>query len=79
MLAIVKRVGIALITLFIVMTLTFFLIHKVPGDPLYMWAVELAQEYGIKDVPVEIEKENEYCIVCGLCVRACNEIVGACL
>jgi len=48
MLAIVKRVGIALITLFIVMTLTFLLIHKVPGDPLYMWAVELAQEYGMR-------------------------------
>ena len=48
MLVIVKRAGIALITLLIVMTLTFFLVRKVPGDPLYMWAVELSQEYGMR-------------------------------
>ncbi len=38
---------------------------------------DLAQEYGIKDSPLAWGKENEYCIVCGLCVRACNEVVKA--
>lgn len=48
MLIIVRRAGIALITLFIVMSLTFFLVRKVPGDPLYEWAVELSQTYGMR-------------------------------
>jgi len=47
MLVILRRTGIALITLFIVITLTFFLLRKVPGDPLYMWAMELVQSYGM--------------------------------
>jgi len=47
MLVIFKRAGIALITLLIVMTLTFFLLRKVPGDPLYMWAMELVQLHGM--------------------------------
>jgi len=47
MLIIVRRAGIAFLTLFIVMTLTFFLVRKVPGDPLYMWAMDLVQTYGM--------------------------------
>jgi len=47
MVVILRRTGIALITLFIVITLTFFLLRKVPGDPLYMWAMELVQSYGM--------------------------------
>ncbi len=47
MVVILRRMGIALITLFIVITLTFFLLRKVPGDPLYMWAMELVQSYGM--------------------------------
>ncbi len=38
---------------------------------------ELAQEYGVADSSMEWNKENEYCILCGLCVRACNEVVQA--
>lgn len=38
---------------------------------------ELAQQYGITDSPLQYGKENEYCILCGLCVRACNEVVQA--
>ncbi len=33
-----------------------------------------ASEYGIKRLP--FEKENEDCFLCGMCVRACQEIVG---
>ncbi len=38
---------------------------------------ELAEEYKITDSPQQWNKENEYCILCGLCVRACNEVVKA--
>ena len=37
----------------------------------------LADEYGISDSAVQMGKDNEYCILCGLCVRACNEVVKA--
>ena len=35
---------------------------------------ELAEEYGIKTV--RLEKQEEECILCGLCVRVCAEVVG---
>ncbi len=38
---------------------------------------QLAREYGIADSAFAWRKENEYCILCGLCVRVCNEVVGA--
>jgi len=38
---------------------------------------ELAEEYGVKESTLEMGKDNEYCILCGLCVRACNEVVKA--
>ncbi len=38
---------------------------------------ELAAEYGIEKPPEHLTQENEYCILCGLCVRACNEVVKA--
>ena len=36
---------------------------------------ELAAEYGIEGPADHLTVENEYCILCGLCVRACNEVV----
>jgi NADH dehydrogenase/NADH:ubiquinone oxidoreductase subunit G len=38
---------------------------------------QLADEYGIIESAKEMGKDNEYCILCGLCVRACNEVVRA--
>lgn len=38
---------------------------------------EMAAEYGIEQVDDQLTLENEYCILCGLCVRACNEVVQA--
>ena len=38
---------------------------------------ELAAEYGIEKPGEHLMLENEYCILCGLCVRACNEVVQA--
>ena len=38
---------------------------------------QLADEYGVTESAREMGKDNEYCILCGLCVRACNEVVKA--
>lgn len=47
------------------------------GSPNVKRIRELAQEYKVEDIPLQWQKENEYCILCGLCVRACNEVVRA--
>jgi len=38
---------------------------------------DLAREYQVEEVPGQWDTDNEYCILCGLCVRACGEVVGA--
>lgn len=38
---------------------------------------ELATKLGIKEPNLRFTLENDYCILCGRCVRACREIVGA--
>ena len=37
----------------------------------------LAEKYGVKDTPYQTREDNwnRKCIMCGLCVRACNEIM----
>jgi NADH dehydrogenase/NADH:ubiquinone oxidoreductase subunit G len=37
---------------------------------------ELAEQYGVKTTRFKIEKPEEQCILCGLCVRVCDEVVG---
>jgi bidirectional [NiFe] hydrogenase diaphorase subunit len=37
--------------------------------------VSLANELGVKEVRYQLPEEDA-CVLCGLCVRACNEIVG---
>jgi len=39
---------------------------------------KLAHELGIEKTRFAIKDPNEKCILCGLCVRACEQIVGAC-
>lgn len=41
---IVRRVGYGIITIFIIITITFFLIHAVPGDPLSAGAKHLPEQ-----------------------------------
>ena len=36
----------------------------------------LAGEYGVKNTRFKIEDPEEQCILCGLCVRVCEEVVG---
>ncbi len=38
---------------------------------------EIAKELGIEKTRFEITDTEEKCILCGLCVRACEEVVGA--
>jgi len=47
MIIIAKRIGIALITIFIITTLTFFVVRKTPGDVLQAWAMDFVQTYGM--------------------------------
>jgi peptide/nickel transport system permease protein len=42
-----RRLVIALITIFLATTFTFILIHMMPGDAIKQWAVEVAQTSGI--------------------------------
>ena len=37
----------------------------------------LAQEYGVGGTRFKVKDEGELCILCGLCARICDEIVGA--
>lgn len=38
---------------------------------------EMAAEVGVEAAPLRFSLENEYCILCGLCVRTCAEVVQA--
>jgi bidirectional [NiFe] hydrogenase diaphorase subunit len=37
--------------------------------------LNLSEEFGVKDIRFKLPEENA-CVLCGLCVRACKEIVG---
>jgi len=43
--------------------------HNDPG------LLALAEEYGVKEIRFKLPEED-LCVLCGLCVRACREIVG---
>ena len=50
------------------------LLSRCPNVPVIQ---DLALEYGIKSPPFPTDKPEENCILCGLCVRACHELVKA--
>ncbi|MHC1635992.1 MAG: Coenzyme F420 hydrogenase/dehydrogenase, beta subunit C-terminal domain [Candidatus Methanospirareceae archaeon] len=37
---------------------------------------DLAREYGIEKPSLWVEREDEDCILCGLCARVCEELIG---
>ncbi|MFC1670570.1 2Fe-2S iron-sulfur cluster-binding protein [Spirochaetota bacterium] len=39
--------------------------------------VKLAKKYGIDKAPKEMELDSDGCTLCGLCIRACNDVVKA--
>ncbi len=47
MLIVLKRLGLALLTIVVVSVITFIVIQNVPGDPIYEWAMELVQTSGL--------------------------------
>ncbi|NOZ71764.1 MAG: ABC transporter permease [Chloroflexi bacterium] len=47
MIILIKRIGVAIITVFIIMTLTFFLVRKTPGDVMQAWAMEIVETYSM--------------------------------
>lgn len=53
-------------------TLVALLLARSPDAPVVQ---QLAREMGIKRTP--FQNGNDLCIMCGLCVRTCREIVGA--
>ncbi|HET90574.1 MAG TPA: 4Fe-4S dicluster domain-containing protein [Chloroflexi bacterium] len=50
------------------------LLSRCPGVPLLQ---DLAQEYGVTEPPFPTDDPEQKCILCGLCVRVCHELVKA--
>jgi len=50
------------------------MLARCPNVPVIQ---DLAREYGIEKSRFKTEDSDEDCILCGLCVRACHELVGA--
>ena len=39
---------------------------------------ELGREYGLEETGYAKREEDDQCILCGMCVRTCEDIIGAC-
>ena len=50
------------------------LLSRCPSVPVIQ---DLALEYGIEEPPFATDTPDEKCILCGLCVRVCNDLVKA--
>ncbi len=50
------------------------MLSRTPNVPIIQ---ELAAEYGVTEPPFEVDDPKEKCILCGLCVRVCNDMVQA--
>jgi heterodisulfide reductase subunit A len=55
-------------------TIVGLLLSRCPNVPLLQ---EMAREYGITEPPFVTDTPDEKCILCGLCVRTCHELVKA--
>jgi heterodisulfide reductase subunit A len=55
-------------------TIIGLLLSRCPNVPVIQ---ELALEYGVKEPPFAADNPDEKCILCGLCVRVCNDLVKA--
>ena len=53
-------------------TVLEMLVALVPDSPVLS---EMAEKYGLKEI--RLAKGDEVCVKCGLCVRICDEVVGA--
>ena len=50
------------------------LLSRTPNVPIIQ---DMARRYGVLEPPFDTENPDEKCILCGLCVRACHELVKA--
>jgi len=50
------------------------MLSRTPNVPVIQ---ELARAYGVTEPPYPVEDPQEKCILCGLCVRVCRELVKA--
>ena len=50
------------------------MLSRCPNVPVIQ---DLAREYGITEPPFPTDTPDEKCILCGLCVRTCHEMVKA--
>jgi heterodisulfide reductase subunit A len=50
------------------------LLSRCPNVPVIQ---DLAREYGVTEPPFPVDDPDEKCILCGLCVRTCHELVKA--
>ncbi len=55
-------------------TLIELLLARCPQVPFIQ---NLAREFGVEKSPFKTESPQNNCILCGLCIRTCHEIVGA--
>ena len=55
-------------------TLMGVFLSRCPNVPIIQ---DLAREYGITEPPLPTDDPDEKCILCGLCVRVCHELVKA--
>ena len=55
-------------------TLMGLFLSRCPNVPMIQ---ELAAEYGVTTPPYPTDTPEEKCILCGLCVRVCHDLVGA--
>ena len=49
-------------------------LSRCPNVPIIQ---DLAREYGVTEPPFPVDDPDEKCILCGLCVRTCHELVKA--
>ena len=55
-------------------TILELMLSRCPNVPVIQ---DLAREYGVTEPPFPAEDPDEKCILCGLCVRTCHELVKA--
>ena len=55
-------------------TLMGLFLSRCPNVPLIQ---EMAAQYGVTEPPYPTDTPEERCILCGLCVRVCQDVVGA--
>ena len=46
-------------------------------NPETEYVLQLGREYGLEETTFKKREEDDQCILCGLCVRVCEDVIGA--